>query len=403
MTKAVQEKRVLVLTPIYPGKNFPETTTRVVHYFVREWIKMTGADNIRVIVYPSNFPEIFNFAARLIKSHIDDKIRTWNLDECEYTTDGVKVKRIPMKKYYPHTRYSNRQIAAALDKTTAYLEKEQFVPDVISSHWINPQYELMHHLKAHYGCKTCHIAHDPGDDFLTIYRKEANQYIAETDIIGYRSGRIKKLFESRFNCEGRPHFMCYSGIPENYILSGERRIDHVNTFVHVSTLIKRKFPAEIVPAVNNAFGNSEFKITYIGADNEEKKIIKVSRRLGIADRIRLTGRLKRDKIIPYLDSNNVFVMISQAETFGLVYLEAMARGCIVIASRNEGFDGIIRDGENGFLCKAGDADELALIITKLKNMTAEEWQRISRAAITTARGLTDEKAARMYLNYLINL
>ena len=42
-------------------------------------------------------------------------------------------------------------------------------------------------------------------------------------------------------------------------------------------------------------------------------------------------------------------MISQGEAFGLVYLEAMARGCITIASRGEGFDGIIKDGINGFL------------------------------------------------------
>ena len=37
-------------------------------------------------------------------------------------------------------------------------------------------------------------------------------------------------------------------------------------------------------------------------------------------------------------------MISSSETFGLVYLEAMAAGCITIASRDEGFDGIIKDG-----------------------------------------------------------
>ena len=55
-------------------------------------------------------------------------------------------------------------------------------------------------------------------------------------------------------------------------------------------------------------------------------------------------------------------MISKEETFGLVYLEAMSMGCITIASKNEGMEGIIIDGENGFLCTAGDDDELASII-----------------------------------------
>ena len=60
--------------------------------------------------------------------------------------------------------------------------------------------------------------------------------------------------------------------------------------------------------------------------------------------------MKREEVIRQMDNHDVFVMISRNETFGLVYLEAMARGCITIASRNEGFDGVIEHGVNGFLC-----------------------------------------------------
>ena len=42
----------------------------------------------------------------------------------------------------------------------------------------------------------------------------------------------------------------------------------------------------------------------------------------------------------------------QREAYGLVYLEAMARGCITIASRDEGFDGVIKDGINGFCLRS---------------------------------------------------
>ena len=91
-------------------------------------------------------------------------------------------------------------------------------------------------------------------------------------------------------------------------------------------------------------------------------------------------------------------MISRGEAFGLVYLEAMARGCITIASKDEGFDGVIQDGKNGFLCKAGDSEELALILDKIKQMPKEELNAISHAAIETAHELTDEKVAEVYLN-----
>lgn len=96
----------------------------------------------------------------------------------------------------------------------------------------------------------------------------------------------------------------------------------------------------------------------------------------------------------------MFVMMSKNETFGLVYLEAMARGCITIASKREGFDGIIEDGVNGFLCEAGDPVDLASIITRIKGMSSNELWVISQKAMKTATTLTDENVAETYMEHL---
>ena len=95
-------------------------------------------------------------------------------------------------------------------------------------------------------------------------------------------------------------------------------------------------------------------------------------------------------------------MISEGEAYGLVYLEAMARGCITIASRDEGFDGVIVDGVNGFLCKAGDAGELAAIIRKINAMPPEQKRKISLNAWETAKGLTDYLAAKRYIEDVLS-
>jgi glycosyltransferase involved in cell wall biosynthesis len=92
------------------------------------------------------------------------------------------------------------------------------------------------------------------------------------------------------------------------------------------------------------------------------------------------------------------IMISKGEAYGLVYLEAMSRGCITIASRDEGMDGVIKDGINGFLCKAGDAAELASIIQHINLLSSNEKRTISSNAIRTARELTDKLVAEKYLN-----
>lgn len=38
----------------------------------------------------------------------------------------------------------------------------------------------------------------------------------------------------------------------------------------------------------------------------------------------------------------MFTLISDDETYGMVYIEAMLQGCLTIASRKGGFDGIMK-------------------------------------------------------------
>ena len=55
-------------------------------------------------------------------------------------------------------------------------------------------------------------------------------------------------------------------------------------------------------------------------------------------------------------------MASAPEGFGIVYLEAMSAGCIVVGTRGQGIADVIREGENGFLVPADDPDAVADVI-----------------------------------------
>ena len=93
-------------------------------------------------------------------------------------------------------------------------------------------------------------------------------------------------------------------------------------------------------------------------------------------------------------------MISKGEAYGLVYLEAMSRGCITIGSINEGIDGVIVDGFNGFLAKAGDSKSLSNTISKISQLSNTEIRTIQQNAINTSRKYTDETTSLDYLNKL---
>ena len=86
-----------------------------------------------------------------------------------------------------------------------------------------------------------------------------------------------------------------------------------------------------------------------------------------------------------------------ALTFGMVYVEAMSRGAIPIGSRGEGIDGVIHDGQNGFLLPAGDKDALARLFERLHAMPAEEVRALSQNAWESVEALRADKLAESVL------
>lgn len=289
-------------------------------------------------------------------------------------------------------------MSLAFEKTIEYCDEIGFRPDVITSHWANPQLAMMYHLKEVFSVRTCYIAHGAGH--FEVLGRDAEKYWKAVNVVGFRSAAIKRKFETSAEYV-KPSFMCYSGIPASYNDNVvERSYEEVRYAAYVGTLIQRKYPMAIVTAMNNALGK-DFLLSYAGEGQEQERIKAEAERLGVADNVRLLGRIERNEVISLLDKSDLFIMISRNETFGLVYLEAMARGCITIASRDEGFDGIIEDGKNGFLCKTGDVKELTTIISKIKAMSPAQRERISVNAMATAKALTDEKVAKRYLDALV--
>ena len=221
------------------------------------------------------------------------------------------------------------------------------------------------------------------------------------DYVGFRSFAIKRSYERFY--KDHLSFLCPSGIPPRFISFKSKTFSgEMLRFIYVGNLIARKHPFSLIRALSISYKDKNFELTYVGSGREENKIQKFIKRKGLTANVFFTGRLERDEILKFLDASDIFIMISEDETFGLVYLEAMARGCIVVASKDEGMDGIIEDGVNGFLCKAGDEDELSSIIKKIESLTRLEKIRISENALKTAQNFTDEIVARNYIMQLSN-
>ena len=398
---------ILLLSTIYPLPTKDNQGTPVCHYFTREWVKM--GYNVRVVHYQAVYPSVFYWFARINRKKIAARTGAVVYTEKDkggtYEMDGVLVRRIPLFKPIPHGKFSHHAIQRSVQDIVSWNKEDDFVPSIIIGHFPNPQIEVVNLLHEKYPhAKTSIVMHGDIELAKRVYGEKLLPLVEQIDVWGFRNPAVQRLFEKHIMKVNKA-FMCYSGIPEDYVTNNNtHNFDNsILKIVYVGEMIERKYPLVVLEALEKAFPDGNYQLTYVGEgqllDNIRERIDSST----IKGLVRVVGRIQRDAIKAEYDDADCMVMISKHEAYGLVYLEAMARGCITIASRNEGFDGIIIDGVNGFLCKAGDAEELATIFQRINLLTVEEKLVISQKAIETAQSLTDYKAAKRYIEDVITL
>ncbi|HEX6290516.1 MAG TPA: glycosyltransferase [Herpetosiphonaceae bacterium] len=104
---------------------------------------------------------------------------------------------------------------------------------------------------------------------------------------------------------------------------------------------------EAVPLMLRAV--SQVQVQIGGAGSMQPMLERRIAELGIAERVRLCGRIPHQNVPALLRSLSLFVMPSRAESFGVAALEAQACGLPVVASNVGGLPEVVRDGETGLL------------------------------------------------------
>lgn len=86
-----------------------------------------------------------------------------------------------------------------------------------------------------------------------------------------------------------------------------------------------------------------------------------------------------DDIVPYIDSADFLILPSdKPEPFGLVLLEAFARGRAVIASEAGGVVDVVTNGKDGWLYPLASAPGLAAVLNSLDRTMAQQMGRNAR-------------------------
>lgn len=395
--------KILMLTSVYKDQSLgnKDTSTNIVNSFVKEW-KKQGHEVIVVHnshCYPRFIHEIPANLKKSLAVKMGFAISDYNaVMTKEYLDNGVKVFRLPIKKYIPHSQPTKGAITKQVSKIVTILRKENFNPDIITGHWASPQMEIISELKKVYNCKTAVVLHGTG--YINSKKFNATKYLKNIDSLGARSLSQAKQIKDILQLKKLP-FVCYSGVPDEYLKEYKLNLDkYKNIKTWEITYVGRLVSYKNIDATINALSkiqdvNWRFNIVGDGASRTELE--ELVRKLNLTEKVHFLGRVSREQVMKILKDTHIFVMISTNEIFGLVYLEAMAASCLTIASKNGGVDGIIKCEKNGFLCEEGNNIELHSILNRIIKKEVNEISNIVEMGYKTAREYSDSEAAKVYI------
>lgn len=109
--------------------------------------------------------------------------------------------------------------------------------------------------------------------------------------------------------------------------------------------------------------NTNVKLVIGGGGKAVQKVVDWTKEYHVTDSVEFLGTLNRQQVVEQMQMCDCFVLPSRYETFGVVYIEAMACGKPVIAVANGGPDDFVKDF-NGMLIKP-DVEELTGAINKM--------------------------------------
>jgi glycosyltransferase involved in cell wall biosynthesis len=121
----------------------------------------------------------------------------------------------------------------------------------------------------------------------------------------------------------------------------------LETLLEAGAILTKRWPELRIFVLGDAPGRQRYR----------RRLEELAAGLGLGNTVRFFGYVDQAGLA--CRDFDVQVISSQAEPFGLVTLEAMAQSRPVVVTDSGGSPEIVRDGVEGFLFRAGDADGLA--------------------------------------------
>lgn len=285
--------------------------------------------------------------------------------------DNLKTYRYKDFNYLPKNPLMFRSFNKRMDKLYKEIVEKEGKIDIIHAHsalwggisaqYISNKYNIPLVLTEHSSLKYARYVKEGYKKYIYKAYDKADALIAvgnglKNEMKNYTNNDIKVIHNmvdlKKFNLDIK--------------LSEKNNCEDTFNMFSCAFLEEGKGMENLIEAFYLAF-KSKDAILRIGGDGSlREKLEGMIKELGMENQIFLLGVLSREDVAQEMKNCKCFALASEHETFGVVYIEALACGKPVIGTYNGGADDIIKD-YNGIIIEKKDVEKLKDALVKMKN------------------------------------
>lgn len=276
--------------------------------------------------------------------------------------EGLNTYRYKNYNYLPKNPLMFKVFNRRMDKLLKHIINREGKPDLIHAHsafwggisaaYISEKYHIPLVLTEHSSLKHSRYMKDSYIHHISYAYNNANCIIAvgnslKEELKNYTTNNRIKVIPNMVDLD---RFL--DATPSNNTSSEF-------IFFSLAFLEPGKGMDTLIKAFGEALNKEQnMKLLIGGTGSEIEYLRNLIIGLNLQGKIELLGALSRDKVAEYMNKCNCFVLASESETFGVVYIEALATGKPIIGTKNGGAEDIIKPF-NGLLREIGNIHQLS--------------------------------------------
>ncbi len=231
---------------------------------------------------------------------------------------------------------------------------------------------------------------------MRIIWLDAGRLLRKMDVVTTPTRRAADLLESASKLEGVLAISC--GIDASRFANQTPTQNQKPVALFLGRLDDEKRINVLLEAVAILSDHPDLVVELVGDGSERENLENLANSLGIGNRVKFLGHVTDAELPSIYERSTVFVMPSIAELQSIATMEAMASGRPVIGADAMALPHLVHDGDNGYLFRPNDANDLAAKLRLVLEADDAELLRLSENSLHLIQAHDIDRTVSIFQN-----